>query len=172
MAQNCLSASWRSCLGASILSGCGQTRRVSSSLVHLAASPQLLLPSEASSDFCALIPRNCMPWGSHVASLRLSFLYCNVRILIVNLSKLCCADRRTKIRNQYSAVSGPTQWSGDEDSALPHAMQHSQRQRSRSEQKPCRAEDSTWHAPAVSRAEDDEGDEGGRGTFSAVSGTR
>ena len=33
-------------------------------------------------------------------------------------------------------MSGPTQWSGDEDSVLPHAMQRSQRQRSRSEQNP------------------------------------
>lgn len=63
MARNCLSASWRFGLGAAIPSGSGQTRRACSSLAHHAASPQFLLPCEASSNFCALIPRNCMPWG-------------------------------------------------------------------------------------------------------------
>lgn len=78
MAQNCLSASWRFGLGTSILSGRGQTRRVSSSLAHLAASPQLLLLRAASSDFCALIPRNCMPCGESrgLAEAQLSLLQC------------------------------------------------------------------------------------------------
>ena len=61
------------------------------------------------------------PWVSHMASLRLSFLVCNTRILIVYLSQLCCVDKRTKIHNQHCAVAstwhtpGVSQVDGDDD---------------------------------------------------------
>ena len=43
------------------------------------------------------------------------------------------AKSRTRLKQLSMHTS---QWSGDEDSVLPHAMQRSQRQRSRSEQNP------------------------------------
>ena len=70
-----------------------------------------------------------MSWGESrgLAEAQLSLLPCKDPNSLSLIALLF--GRRTKIRDQYSAVSGAPQWSGDEYSALPHDMQRSQRQR-------------------------------------------